>query len=224
MEAWKVRLRQPSSKLVGTGGQVLSTLQVVFDASPDISESGSVNYKQIEPIHAPGGILVYTNTPARSFQISNIKLFSRTREEATINYHRLQILKSWRYPVFGTPDNDPNYGNILLGAPPSVLEFSAYAKPNGDAASGMATGLIHRVPVVITQLGIDYPSDTDYIPTMAGMGNSSIFGTEEYNHIPDGIPMPIILPISITLTEAQAPSNMLRFSLTDFRRGRLDGF
>lgn len=221
MEAWKVQLKQPNSSLIGNLGQTLSPMRVVFDAVPDVSESGSVTYKTIEPVHSPGGIMVYSNTTARTFQLSNIKLFSRTEEEATINYHRLQMLKSWRYPVFGIAGDDELYGAVHLGAPPPVLEFSAYARPGGANESGMATGLIHRVPVVIVQLGIDYPSDTDYIPTMAG---KLIQGSLEYEHIPAGIPMPTILPISIQLVEAHAPMQYSKFSLTDFRRGRLEGF
>lgn len=222
MEAWKVKLKQPSSAGIGNQGQTLIDLQVVFDASPDLSESGSVTYKTVDPVHSPGGILVFASSSARTFQLSNIKLFSRTREEATRNFHRLQILRSWRYPSFGRGGTDPAYGDIQLGAPPAVLELSAYARPNGNNESGMATGLIHRIPVVISQLGIDYPSDCDYIPTIAG--DPAIFGSTEFLHIPNGIPMPTILPISIQLMEAHAPSQYSNFSLADFRRGRLEGF
>lgn len=196
-------------------------MRVVFDASPDLSENGSATYKVIEPVHSPGGILVFTNTSARTFQLSNIKLFSRTSEEATRNYHKLQILRSWRFPSFGLSAQDELYGDVQLGSPPAVLELSAYARPNGNNESGRATGLLHRIPVVITQLGIDYPSDVDYIPTLDG---KSIQGTTEFAHIPNGIPMPTVLPISIQLMEAHSPSQYSNFSLADFRRGRLEGF
>lgn len=201
---------------------MLSALQVVFDAAPDISESGSVQYKSIDPIHSPGGILVYNTTSSRTFQLSNIKLFSRTREEATRNYHRLQILKTWRYSSFGLEADDEIYGQLPLGAPPPVLEFSAYARPQSGNESGKAQGLIHRVPVVITQLSIDYPTDCDYIPTIDGQ--NGITGAPELAHIPGGIPMPTILPISIQLTETHSPTQYSQFSLTNYRRGILEGF
>lgn len=161
---------------------------------------------------------MYTNSSSRTFQISNIKLFSRTREEATRNYNRLQILKSWRYPSFGVEGlGDQLYGQVSLGAPPAVLELSAYARPNAKTDGLSANGLLYKIPVVIAQLGIDYPSDVDYIPT-AQMDDL------ELAHIPAGIPMPTILPISIQLMEAQSPSQYSKFSLNDYRYGRLEGF
>jgi len=220
MEAYKVRLKQANGAVTGSNaGGALRPLQVVFDASPDISENGSVNYKNIDPVHAPGSILVFSSSSARTFQISNIKLFSRNGAEATANYNRVQILKSWRYPVFGQASTDKLYGDPLLGAPPAVLELSAYNKPNGNAESGMASGLINRVPVVITNIGIDYPSDIDYIPTIAvGEVDGPL------SHIPSGIPVPAIWTISLTLMECHSPSQYQRFSISDFRRGILDGF
>lgn len=218
MEAWKVKLVQTSGNSIGAGGQTLRTPMVIFDASPDISENGSVSYKTIEPVHSPGGILVYANSSARTFQLSNVKLFSRTQEEATRNYHRLQILKSWRYPSFGLLSiNDGQYGSVPLGAPPAVLELSAYARPSAKTDSLTSNGLLHRIPVVIGHLTIDYPSDCDYIPT-AKLDDAM------FAHIPAGIPMPTILPVSIQLMEAQAPSQYSKFSLNDFRYGRLEGF
>lgn len=214
MEAWKVRLKQPNAD-----GDTTTSIQVVFDASPEISENGSVSYRNIDPIHSPGSILVYSSTSSRTFQISGIKLFSRTGAEATKNYNRVQILRSWRYPVFGsTPENDPVYGRQVIGAPPPVLELSAYAKPSGNSSSGqMANGLIHRVPVVITNIGIDYPTDVDYIPTLAVQDPTLA-------HIPSGIPVPAVWNISIQLMESHSPTQYQKFSLTDFRRGRLEGF
>ena len=217
MEAYKVRLKQANGAVTGSSPGALKPLQVVFEASPEISENGTVSYKNIDPVHAPGSILVFSSSSARTFQVSNIKLFSRNGAEATANYNRVQILKSWRYPVFGQASVDPLYGDPLLGAPPAVLELSAYNKMNGNAESGMASGLINRVPVVITSIGIDYPNDIDYLPTIA-------VDDEALKHIPSGIPVPAIWTISLTLMECHSPSQYQRFSISDFRRGILDGF
>lgn len=189
---------------------------VEFDAAPEITESGAVVYKSVDPVHSPGGILVYTNTSNRTFQLSGIKLFSRTNEEATKNFDRLQIIKSWRYPSFGkTADiqtaNTDTQGTYQLGQPPAVLEFSAYSDPNSTGPSG----LISKIPVVISNLSIMYPTDCDYIPTGQVQG---------MNHIPAGLPMPTIFPIDLSLTEAQMPDNYKNFSLSDFRQGKMLGF
>lgn len=206
MDAYKVKLSHP-----GTG------ISVIFDAAPDISESGSVTYRTMDPLHSPGGIQIYSNTASRTFSLNGIKLFSRNQTEATYNYNRLMMLKSWRYPNFGaTTQNDPLYGSMQLGQPPAVLELSAYASPSTTGST--ANGLIYKVPVVITSLNINYPTDCDYIPTVAVSGDTAVA------HIPTGIPVPTILPIEISLMEDHSPSQYAAFNLADFKRGAMVGF
>lgn len=217
MEAFKVRLKQAKGASSGVDASTLSDMQVVFDSTPEISENGTVTYKNIDPVHAPGSILVFSSSSARTFQLTGIKLFSRNGEEATRNFDRVQKLRAWRYPVFGKDTVDPIYGTPLLGAPPAVLTFSAYGRPGGNSESGMANALINRVPVVITSLGIDYPADVDYLPTIK-------VGDPTLAHIPSGIPVPAIWTISITLMECHSPTQYQQFSITDFRKGILDGF
>lgn len=206
MQAYKVKLYHPASNT-----------SVIFDAAPDISESGAVVYRSVEPIHAPGGINVYTNTASRTFTLSNIKLFSRTQSEATRNYNRFQMLRSWRYPSFGaTPEHDEVYGWQRLGAPPATLELSAYSQPSANGVS-QANGLIYRIPVVIASINLNYPTDCDYIPTVQ-------LDDLDLRHIPTGIPFPTIMPLDMTLTESHTPNQYAKFSLTDFKRGTMVGF
>lgn len=206
MDAYKVKLIHPGSNT-----------SVIFDAAPEISESGQITYRTVDPLHSPGGIQVYTNTASRTFTLSGLKLFSRNQVEATYNYDRLMMLKSWRYPTFGkTPAQDALYGQQQLGQPPAVLEFSAYAQPLTNGTS--SNGLIHRIPVVITSLNINYPTDCDYIPTVQIDNDLTVA------HIPSGIPFPTIMPIEISLIEDHSPSQYSNFSLSDFKRGRMVGF
>ena len=101
-----------------------------------------------------------------------------------------------------------SFGVEVLGAPPQVLLLSAYS--NNKSVSGQRTGQhISRVPVVIQQLNIPYPSDVDYIPTTQKYGNT---------------PMPIIMTVDITLVETHSPAEYERFSLEDFSRGILRSF
>ena len=66
---------------------------------------------------------------------------------------------------------------------------------------------IHKVPVVIQQLSIPYPSDVDYIST------------------PEGEPVPTIMSLDLTLQEAHSPSEYSEdFSLYKFRKGILPNF
>lgn len=222
--------------------------RVVFDVTPDIAENQNVNYKNIEPIHAPSSFWVYQNTPARAYNISNIKLISRTIEEATLNLQRINCLRSWTKPFFGEgtatggerglvpPQNksrigqeqeDPNQLALtcflpgttaesdrqefkkFLGSPPEVILLSAYAKTTGDRTSSSGdrtTSNISRVPVIMTQLSLPYPSDVDYIPTE------------------DGTPFPAIMSIDMQLSEAHSPRELRQFDLHRYRRGILTDF
>jgi hypothetical protein len=116
-------------------------------------------------------------------------------------------------------------GNSLqnrLGAPPEILYFSAYSQSNSQPLKIGATestqiayrGNIHRVPVVITNLGITYPNDVAYIPT-AKLGETDALG---------GVPFPTIMTVSLDLVETHSPGEMNRFNLAKYVSGVLDGF
>lgn len=216
--------------------------RVVFDVTPDIAENQNVNYKTIEPIHAPSTFWVYQNTAARAFNVSNIKLISRTIEEATLNLQRINCLRAWTKPFFGdgtanggtlgkvdptdkarigqeqadpnqlpftcflpgtTAETDRQEFKKFLGSPPEVLLLSAYANKN----TGRTTPTnISRVPVIMSQLSIPYPSDVDYIPTA------------------DGTPFPTVMSIDMQLSEAHSPREFRKFDLHKYRRGILTDF
>lgn len=214
-------------KLQSTVGET-----VVFDVTPDLIETRNVNYSAIEPVHMPGQINVYKNTSSRSFNISNARIISRTQQEADRNLKRLWLLRSWCVPRFGQStltdkqaniregralfpnalnNDDTNvwdsldrkiYGVELLGAPPAVLYLSAYSRNSGLGQ----TQHINRVPAVIQQLSIPYPSDVDYIPTTTG------------------VPMPTIMTIDMTLIETHSPGEYERFSLDSYKMGNLRNF
>jgi len=224
---YKVKLAHPVSR----------NRRVVFDVTPDLVETRNVNYKSLDPVHTPGQIYVYGNTSSRTFNLSNVRLISRTKEEAEENLKRLQILRTWTLPVFGQSTLDvtergerklradnPGYftpfsseeervfflGEEMLGAPPDVIFLSAYSDtPTGGrpaSQSGFQLEHIRRVPVVLQQLSIPYPSDVDYIPTTSG------------------VPMPTIMTIDMVLLETHSPREYSKFSLQNYRKGILKGF
>lgn len=196
--------------------------RVVFDVTPDLTESASVEYKTIQPVHMPGTIYVYGSSSSRTFDISNIRLVSRTKEEATKNLNYLQLLRSWRNPVFGQSSVQTSVDvdnrsfteycatatsfaeqadTDILGAPPEVLYLTAYSKE-----SSLELQHLNRIPVVIQNLTIPYPSDQDYIPTTTG------------------VPMPMVMNINVTLLESHSPLEFEQFSLADYRNGKLNNF
>lgn len=211
---------------------------VIFDATPDLAESRNVNYKMFDPVHAPGQIAVFQNTAARRFQLTQVKLISRTPREASINLAKLWVLRSWTMPTFGKAgestrvnnerenrytsndvyDNDrlralvddiSSQSGSYLGAPPPLLFLSAYSRLGvGDNVGTGGVGHLKKVPVVIESLNINYPSDVDYIPTEGE----------------DPTPMPTVMNVDISLIESQSPSSLERFDLQKFKRGELGGF
>lgn len=205
---------------------------VVFKVTPDVVENRTVNYKSMDPIHAPGQFYVYQSTASRAFSLGAVRVVSRTSKEATENLRMLNVLRAWTMPQFGlhgrsdqvSADEQNQFApgtrsleryvdyytdtNVLpLGSPPEILWLSAYSNRNKQ-------GNIYRVPVVLTQLSIPYPSDVDYIPTAA----------DDANGIAEGIPFPTIMTLDMNMMETRSPSQLTKFSLADFRRGRLTAF
>jgi hypothetical protein len=214
---------------------------ITFDVTPELVENRNINYKSFDPVHAPGQIYVYQNTSARTFQLSNIKLISRTPEEASKNLARLWTMRGWTMPSFGTSSfqngtkafneqiSADDSGNVdvremirqmsgdtiqtnFLGAPPAVLYLSAFSRMGANNGT-RSVGHLRNIPVVITQLSIPYPTDVDYIPTASSDGSGK-----------DSTPMPTIMTIDMQLTETHSPNEYEKFNLQDYRLGNLRGF
>jgi hypothetical protein len=189
--------------------------RVLFRVTPELSESGNVNYKDVSPIHTPGNVLIYGNTSSRSFNLV-VKLISRTVEEATENSRILQLLRTWRLPHFGMSDinpinddldyissNDKDFGSVNpLGAPPDVLYLTAYSDESGI---GYTTGL-RKIPVVLSQLSNTYSSDVDYIPTL------------------NDEPFPVLMNLDVILNETHSPTEYTEFDMIAYKNGNLPAF
>lgn len=73
----------------------------LFKAQPVIQVAENANYSAFSPIHAPSEILAFKNNPSRTFSLSEIKLISRTPEDAQTNLTQLHLLRAWTKPYFG---------------------------------------------------------------------------------------------------------------------------
>lgn len=203
--------------------------QVIFKASPILTETRRVDYAAVSPVHMPGSIQVYRNTSARDFQL-NALFISRTPDEALENMKHLQLLRAWSTPYFGASStlSEQHVANRLdstsvgkdkgiefLGAPPDVLYLYGYSSANqrpnvttrGLANQAQAVN-IHKVPVVMTSLEITYPNDVDYIPS------SDVIAS----------PFPTKMSVTVGLVETHSPAEYQNFSLADFKQGRLVNF
>lgn len=211
--------------------------QVVFEVTPTFTESRTVNYTSVDPIHMPGSIQMYRSTGSRTFEVG-AQLISRNAEDAQRNIRYLQTLRGWTMPYFGetTTLSEPNVrsreqnatlsretanansinrvhsdeGVELRGAPPDVLYLFAYSMgPSSVGTRSNPTPNINRVPVVVTNLSIAYPDDIDYIPVNVG---------DVYE------PFPIKLTVNISLVETHSPNEYERFDLAAFKAGTLANF
>jgi hypothetical protein len=246
---FKVKLREqttyPYSNAQQTGGNLDQKKRrfyngsVVFDVSPDITESRSVNYKTMEPVHMPGQIHVYGGSTSRTYSLSNVKLISRTVTEATDNMQRLWTLRGWTMPRFGsrssslTADNKrirrdfenglgvdgveggiptlAEKGRELLGKPPEVLLLSAYSSLTSSQTSFRNQRTI--------------PTNIHNIPVV--IQSLSIPYQSDVDYVPtlDGQPFPRVMILDLQLLETRAPREFSdNFSLNDYKQGILKGF
>jgi hypothetical protein len=165
--------------------------EVLFRVMPTINEGRQAMYDDVMMPHHPGLIAKYNHTGPRTWSIGNIKLISRTIAEADENQKIINTLRGWLMPYYGygTESSTPE----LLGAPPDILEFTAYGDHN-----------IGKIPVALESFGCDWPNDVDWIHTSAGE------------------PFPVIFNIgSLTLKEAWSAREYSGFDLSAYRRGDL---
>jgi hypothetical protein len=129
-------------------------------------------------------------------------LSSKERERRELARYNLDT-EEIREAVPWTDEETNPFGTELIGAPPAVLYFSAYSRGNGGNETREH---ISRVPVVMQNLNIPYPSDVDYIISASG------------------VPMPTIMTVDVTLLETHSAREYERFSLDHYKKGTLPNF
>jgi hypothetical protein len=87
----------------------------------------------------------------------------------------------------------------------------AYSSQANDKRPDQPGININRIPVVLTNLSIQYPEDVDYIPVIL----KADANTE---------PFPVKIDVSISLAEAHSPTEYEQFSLESFKKGTLKHF
>lgn len=112
-------------------------IKVVFNVTPDVSESRTVMYKTFEPMHMPGAIYMYQGTASRIFQLSNVKFISRSQEEANTNIESLQRLRTWTMPYFGRSGSLSHLAKASSQSPTGELSGAGGSgRPNGGGSAG----------------------------------------------------------------------------------------
>ena len=185
-------------------------------AMPYFGNNSSTRYKTTSETYAP-----ITTTNSTGVASADMKTAAMTAEQVAAHNSR------------------QNKGNVeMLGAPPALLYLYAYSLYQSDKGNDLLKGDIYnsgskrdvsfgvnlsRIPVVLTSLDITYPEDVDYIPTYSNRKNASPeFGNRYYDNFSE--PFPVKMDVSISLTETHSPREYERFSLQDFKSGRLTSF
>lgn len=164
---------------------------VNFNVTPDVSESKNTNYVEISELRKAASMMIFIGSPSRSFNI-NAKLVSRTKQEASENFARLQLLKSWAMPDNTSKSVGITGGAIDQSAPP-VLYIYGYGKN------------FKAIQVVMKSINISFDSGVDYISTNDTKTK-----------------MPIILPVSMSFQEIRSAVDLNNFDIEAYRKGTLD--
>lgn len=218
---------------------------VTFNNTPTISESGSVEYNAVTPIHMPGSIQIFKQTNSRSFKI-DAEFISRSRSDATVNLVQLQFLRAWRYPYFGIkssttglePATDVYQQSNLRSASTSIQNETESVDNTKNAMSrlkGAGAELLGAPPEVLYLYGYSAEGNSsrsngfvniNRIPVV--VNDLQINYPKDVDYIPSlfqsNEPVPIKISVSISLLETHSPAEYERFSLSAFKMGNLSNF
>ena len=252
---YKVRLVSVLNSISRLRGNVwgdnLQT-EVVFENTPQLSESGSVSYTPVRPIQTPGATQIYQGTDSRSFSIVTL-LISRTAEEATRHMADLQTLRSWRFPFFGTGTSTRG-ANVYNSQREQILDVQQQtSQPN--YLSNLPTSRTSRnerdrreldnlrrnlgkfelrgaPPEVLYLYAYSNPNyqgghlvNLNRVPVV--LSNLTITYPVDVDYIPtlwNNEPFPVKMDISIELLETHSPREFSQFSLSQYKRGDLEYF
>ena len=180
--------------------KVVEEGEVVFDASPTLSESRTAEYVD-QALPGPIGIVVYKMTGNRRFTIS-AKFISRTSTEGALNYSYVNLLRSWMIPQSQAGAG----GGGKTGRPP-ILRLNGYKKQ------------FNSIPVVLAEMSVNYPEDVDYIE-VADLAMVPII---------QSVDITLIESHKSTSTrlsddDAEFGTQKGEFNLVQFRKGQLIGY
>lgn len=111
--------------------------EVLFNPTPEVTESASTMYAELVPIRAPSSFLIYQGSASRTWTITG-HFVSTTKAEASNNFAKISKLRAWHKPTES-------------GQTPEVLTLEGY----GDQ--------FQSIPVVLIDLSLSFQSDTNYV-------------------------------------------------------------
>jgi hypothetical protein len=170
---------------------------IIFPYTPTITYEQSAAYSTLNVMHSNFPLYFYKNSSISTINL-NAKFTVQNDLDAGFYLSVSNILKTL------TKMRTVNDGTDQAGAPPPVCRLSAY----GDY-------MLKNIPVALMSFKIDLSDTVDYYrsdPTSEGP--SSMFGQ---NFIPT------VSTISMVFAPMYSRSQQMKYSITDFAMGKLDG-
>lgn len=229
------------------------SIRVEFKVTPTFTESRSVDYTAVTPIHMPGSIQVYKNTTSRTFSIG-ATLVSRSPNEAYENMKILQTLRTWTLPYFGQSHGlseseraarTRNLPDTAAGGeqPRNLTEAEIAERKQQQIQEGV--NLLGAPPMVLYLYAHSSSENNqrgtipilrvniNRIPVV--IANLSIVYPNDVDYFPassggvDGIntsteSFPTKMEVTVDCVETHSPREYERFSLQDFYDGKLVSF
>lgn len=182
----KARIITRSMPLIGALQPLSQHSGVMFPYTPMIQVGHSATYGTYELPHSVYQTQYWTNTPNPSITLT-AQFSANTENEAVYAAAVIQFFKAATKGDFGVSAENP-------GAPPPVLEFSAY-------------GALHfnKVPVVVRSFDYTLPEDTDFVT----------FKDDTLGEIS----VPTLFQVQLGLGVQIAPVKQKRFNLRGYTTG-----
>jgi hypothetical protein len=154
--------------------------QIIFPYTPTISFGTTANYSEYDLVHTNYAINAFTNSRPNNITVS-APFYNQTIEEAQNTVNTILFLRT---------NMKMDFGNGGTGAPPPILNFSAYGTSN-----------FNNVPVLLISFDTSYGQEVDYVND--GNGNY----------------VPTDMTINITLLPQYSAEKQRRFNLNSFENG-----
>lgn len=244
MSNYKVRLVPVTSLKYGNTGSI-SDSQVTFEVTPQFTEDRAADYNAVTPVHMPGSIQMYRSTSSRTFNLT-ATLISRNGEDALKNRQRLQMLRGWLMPYFGSTDTLTEQNRTIRkqNAGFSITDQTLPPEQQAEQARSriQAEGVqLRGAPPDVLYLyaystGSDQMSGTRMYPTYninrvpVVLSSLNITYPDDVDYIPvdngEWIiePFPVKMSVNLQLLETHSPREFERFDLAAYKAGTLANF
>lgn len=247
---FKVRLIPITALTRGQDPSAIRASQVAFDVTPTFSETRSAEYSPVTPVHMPGSIQMYKHTNSRTFEIG-ATLISRNVDDAMENMRKLQVLRSWLLPYFGSSstltDSNRNFrsarntsGDQSLSAEDKALQQQRRIEQEGVQLLGAPPDVLYLYAYSTGKnderqgFGGNFTRvNINRVPVV--MTNLSITYPDDVDYIPvyemaNGgptvytEPFPRKMQVNVSVVETHSPREYENFNLANFKSGTLVNF